>query len=157
MSEQADRDYLALAHRFAGASPDPSTKVGALLVDAASSVVAIGHNCFPEGVACTSNRLDDRETKLRLIVHAEMNAILAAARAGVSTKDCVLYLAATDASGQVWGGAPCVRCTVEIIQSGVREIVSYPQKAGFSKWHADLAEAKDLLVEAGIVFREVLP
>ena len=75
-------------------------------------------------------RLHDRDTKLRLIVHAEMNAILNAARVGVSTRDCTLYLAATDDTGMVWGGPPCTRCKAEIILSGIIAIVSYPVKVG---------------------------
>ncbi len=155
MTKPSDRDYLDFAFRCALASPDPSTKVGAVLVDQCGNIISTGYNCFPAGIAATSARLDVHETKLRLIVHAEMNAILAAARVGVPTKKSVLYLAATDAGGQVWGGVPCVRCTVEIIQAGIREIVAFPQKEAFSKWHADLAEARSLLAEAGVAIREV--
>lgn len=50
---------------------------------------------------------------------------------------------------------PCTRCTVEIIQVGIKEIVSYPQKTAPSRWADDLTLARSLLTEAGIRYREV--
>lgn len=85
-----------------------------------------------------------------------MNAVLAAARVGVPLKGCTLYLAATGEEG-VWGGPPCTRCTVEIIQAGITEIVSWPERATPSKWHSDLCMSRQLLNEAGITYREVCP
>lgn len=111
-------------------------------------------NGFPRGIADTSERLNDRDTKLKLIVHAERNAILNAARVGVSIKGCTLYLAATDDTGLVWGGPPCTHCTIEIIQTGIVEIVSYPVKAIPSRWHDDLKMARELLCECGMHYRE---
>ena len=93
--------------------------------------------------------------KLKLIVHAEMNAILNGARFGVPLKGCTIYLACTDASGLVWGGPPCSRCTVEIIQAGITRIVSLPKKSVPSRWHEDLKLAGQLLTEAGIEYCEL--
>ena len=117
--------------------------------------MANGWNRFPAGIAVTMARLEDRETKLRLMVHAEMVAILWAAKHGVCLRGGTLYLAATDDSGLTWGGPPCTRCCVEIIEAGITQIVSLPQKSGLSKWHDDLNYARTILSEAGIGFREV--
>ena len=136
-------------------SKDPSTQVGAVVVGPDREILSTGFNGFPRGIEDTLERLTNRDLKLGLIVHAEMNAILQAARNGVSTKGRKLYLAATDGSGQVWGGPPCTRCTVEIIQSGVSEIVSRPFKTGFSHWKSSLEVSLVLLKEAGVVYREV--
>jgi predicted RNase H-like HicB family nuclease len=57
----------------------------------------------------------------------------------------------------VWGGPPCTRCCVHIIQAGIDEIVSYPPKAVPSRWAEDLAFARGILNEAGILYREVTP
>lgn len=84
-----------------------------------------------------------------------MNAILNAARIGVSTRGCTLYLALTDESGQVWGGAPCTRCTVEIIQAGITEVVARPFKNQTSYWIDSVEQARDLLQEAQIQYREI--
>lgn len=137
-------------------SKDPNTKVGSIIVGPDREIVSAGFNGFPRGIEDTDERLQDRDTKLKLIVHAEMNAILAAARHGIRLKGCTLYLAATDnESGLIWGGAPCSRCTVEIIQAGITEIVSYPVKSVPSKWHEDLVMSRKLIEEVGILYREV--
>lgn len=152
-----DRHFLGLAFAHAKMSKDPSTKIGAIIVGPDREIVAAGFNGFPRGIADTPERLNDRDTKIKLVVHAEMNAILAAARIGSAVKDCTMYMAATDASGAVWGGAPCVRCTVETIQAGIAEVVSWPIKTAPSRWRSDLEEARLLLAEAGVVFREIEP
>lgn len=155
MSERWDRHFLGLAMYHSQMSKDPSTRVGSVIVGPDRELLSAGFNGFPRGIADTPERLADRETKLKLVVHAEMNALLAAARTGMRLKGCTLYLAATDDSGLVWGGPPCTRCVVEIIQVGIKEIVSYPVKSIPSRWHTDLATARRLIDEAGIAYREI--
>lgn len=149
-----DQELLALAFRMAQVSLDPATQVGAVIAYE-GGLIAGGTNTFPKGIQATPERLAYREEKLRLIVHAEMNAILWAARRGVPVEGCTLYLVATDESGDVWAGPPCTRCCVEIIQAGIKEIVSPPRRATPSKWDADLDIAQKILSEAGILHREV--
>lgn len=150
------RKRLGRALREAQGSPDPSTQVGAVLVGSVGSgFIAWGCNTFPDSIEPSIARLYDRDIKLTLMVHAEMNAILAAARNGRRTDGGTLYLAATDETGMVWGGPPCCSCTRHVIQAGIRTVVSFEQKIGFSKWHADLAVARNLLAEAGVELIEV--
>lgn len=151
-----DQHFLQLSIDHARMSKDPSTKVGAVVVGPDREIVSMGFNGFPRGVIDSTFRLGNREEKLRLIVHAEMNAVLGAARHGTRTKGCSLYLAATDASGDVWGGPPCTRCAVELIQAGISEIISCPPKQVPSRWADDLALSKNILIEAGVTYREVL-
>jgi dCMP deaminase len=153
-TEKWDRHFLELALLHSKLSKDPSTKVGSVIVGPDKEILSAGFNGFPRGVADTPERLADRDTKLKLVVHAEMNALLAAARTGMRLKGCSLYLAATDDTGAVWGGPPCTRCVVEIIQVGIAEIVSYPIKAVPSRWHEDLKLSRQLVDEVGIVYRE---
>ena len=153
-TEKWDQHFLRLALLHSQMSKDPSTKVGSLIVGPDREILSAGFNGFPRGVADTVERLNDREMKLKLVVHAEMNSLLAAARTGMRLKGCSLYLAATDESGEVWGGPPCTRCLVEIIQVGIAEIISYPIKSGPSKWHEDLVFSRNLIDEVGIVYRE---
>lgn len=157
MSDRWDRHFLQLAADHARMSKDPSTRVGAVIVGPDREIRSAGFNGFPRGIADTVERLSDRETKLKLVVHGEMNAVLAAARVGTPLKGCTLYLSATDNTGAVWGGPPCTRCTVEVIQAGIVEIVSWSQKAVPSKWHDDLALAHQIIDEAGVKYREVKP
>jgi dCMP deaminase len=153
-----DRHFLRLCVEHARMSKDPSTRVGAVIVGPDREIRSAGFNGFSRGIADTEERLQDRDTKLQLVVHGEMNAVLAAACMGTPVKGCTLYLAATDAAQDlIWGGPPCVRCSVEIIQAGIVEIVSYHKKAIPSKWHADLEMAEQILAEAGITYREVAP
>lgn len=155
LTERWTRHFLHLAEECAAMSKDPSTRVGAVIVGPDLEIRSTGFNGLPRGIADTPAQLTDRDTKLRLVVHAEMNAILNAARVGIPLKGCTLYLAATDDSGMVWGGPPCTRCVVEIIQAGLAAIVSYPKKSVPSRWHEDLLQAGELLNEAGVAYEEV--
>ncbi len=157
MSERWDRHFLRLALDHARMSKDPSTVVGAVIVGPDREVRSAGFNGLPRGIADTEERLNNRPLKLMLTVHAEMNAVLAAARIGTPVKGCTLYVTAADHVGGVWGGPPCTRCTVEIIQAGIAEIVAYSSAAIPDRWKADIENARGLLAEAGIVYREVLP
>lgn len=150
-----DARFLDLAKLAASWSKDPSTKVGAVIVGPDGEIRSTGFNGFPRGIADTEERLTNREEKLNLVVHAEMNAVLNAARFGVQLKGCTMYMVATDQSGRVWGGPPCTRCTVEVIQSGISTIISYPKKSAPSRWQSSLAAAEKLLEEAGVKFVEV--
>lgn len=155
MVERWHNYFLELALVNARMSKDPSTKVGAVIVGPDREVRSMGFNGFPRGIEDSAERLNDRDTKLKLVVHGEMNAILNAARVGVSVKGCTIYLAATDESGAVWGGPPCTRCTVEAIQAGITSIVSHPFKTVPSRWKDDIALAQGLLIEAGVRFTEI--
>ncbi len=155
MNNKWDRHFINLAIENAKMSKDPSTRVGAVIVGVDREVRSMGYNGFPRGIADTPERLNDRDEKLKLVVHGEMNAVLNAARIGVSVKGCTMYLAATDSSGAIWGGAPCVRCTVEIIQAGIAEIVAPPFKDTPSRWKDSIEQAKALLEEAGVKYRQV--
>lgn len=163
LSAKWHRHYLQLALLCATMSKDPSTQVGAVLVNPrTNAVISTGFNGLPRGLADTSVRLQGRDTKLALVVHAELNAILNAARSGSgSTEGATLYIVAREAQrGEVlpappWGGPPCVRCTVHVINAGITQIVSYPRKAVPSRWAADLDHAQALLHEAGVTYTEV--
>lgn len=150
-----NKHFLNLAQQHAILSKDPNTKVGAILVgEEDRSIISAGFNGFPMGIE-DDNRLNDRELKLQLVVHAEMNAILLAAKRGISTKDAILYLVATDNSGQIWGGPPCIRCLVECIQAGIKSIVTYKPKSVPSNWEASLNLSREIISEAKLSYWEM--
>lgn len=155
MADRWHSFFLQIALDCAHMSKDPNTQVGAVIVGNDHEIRSTGFNGFPRGIADTPERLNDRESKLAIIVHAELNAILNAARIGISTKESTLYLAATDSSGLVWGGPPCTRCTVEIIQAGITRVISYPFKNVSSRWKEDIERARLLLAEAGVKYVEI--
>lgn len=155
MNDRWNRHFLERCVLNAHMSKDPRTQVGAIIVGPDREQRADGFNGFPRGIADTPERLNDRDMKMKLIVHAERNAICNAARIGVSVRGCTLYLAATDESGMIWGGPPCSACTIELIQAGIDRVISLPVKAVPSRWHDDLAFARSILAEAGIEYYEV--
>lgn len=73
----------------------------------------------------------------------------------MSLKGCTLYLATMDYAGKVWGGPPCTRCAVHVIQAGSTGIVTHPFKDVPSRWKEDIDFAKTLLEEAGISYAEI--
>ena len=84
-----DRRFLELAHHISTWSKDPSTQVGAVLVRDGNIVIGMGYNGFARGVYDTEERYSDRETKYKLVVHAEINAIL---MAGAAARGATLYV-----------------------------------------------------------------
>ena len=77
MLDKWDHRFLALAEHISNWSKDPSTQVGAVITHTRSKrVVSMGFNGFPAGVEDTRERLDDRETKYEMVVHAEQNALM---------------------------------------------------------------------------------
>ena len=147
--------FLDIAHRTAKMSKDPSTKVGAVLVGPDRQIVSTGYNGFPRGIDDSDERLNTRETKYALVVHAEMNSLLNAGRYGIKTGGTTLYVVAHDSTtGQCWGGPPCIRCAVEAIQAGVSEIV-VPNPDGVpARWLDSLAQGRAIIEEAGIKYTE---
>ncbi len=132
--------FIELAHHISGWSKDPSTKVGCVIVGGDREIRSTGFNGFPRGIDDTEERLNDREKKYPLICHAEENAIMHAARIGVSLKDCSAYI--------TW--PPCTRCSRSLVQAGVRE-VRYP--AGLQipeRWTDDFDLSHQLFKEAGV-------
>ena len=105
MTNKWDRRFFDLAFYIAGWSKDPSTKVGAVVVDPGNRrIVSTGFNGFPLGVEDTEARLENREVKYEMVVHAEQNALLFA---GPQAIGCTLYVTPLP---------PCARCAVIIIQ-----------------------------------------
>jgi dCMP deaminase len=102
-----------------------------------------GFNGFPRGIEDNEERLADRAQKYPLICHAEENAIMHAARIGVSLKGCAAYV--------TW--PPCTRCARSLIQSGVNEII-YPANCEIpDRWADDFAVSTDMIREAGLTIR----
>ena len=131
-----DYRFLGLAEHIAGWSKDPSTKVGAVVADANHRIMATGFNGLPTGVEDTIERLEDRELKYQMVVHAERNAII---DARASLAGCRLY---------VWPMMPCSVCAAMIIQAGLAEVI-----APFSdnpRWADSFRLTEEMFTEAGV-------
>ena len=86
MSSKWDARFIDLAKHISQWSKDPSTKVGCVVIGEDREIRSTGFNGFPRGISDDMERLEDREQKYPLICHAEENAIMHAARIGVSLK-----------------------------------------------------------------------
>ena len=145
MSEKWDNRFLELAKHISVWSKDPSTKVGCVVVGEDREIRSTGFNGFPRGINDDASRLTDRDKKYPLICHAEENAIMHAARIGISLKGSTAYV--------TW--PPCSRCARSLIQAGIEEIVYPETKAIPERWLEDFNTSNGMLLEAGIRVRTV--
>lgn len=133
-----DEYFMGLAHLSALRSKDPSTQVGACIVDENNRVVSVGYNGFPKG--CSDDTFPWGRTgnflnaKYAYVVHAELNAILNSPR---SVAGCRIYVSLF----------PCNECAKAIIQSGITKIVYESDK--YAKTEATIA-SKKMLEAAGV-------
>ena len=140
-----DKRFLELAFHIADWSKDPSTKVGCIIVGEDREIRSTGFNGFPRGIEDSDERYTNRDLKYPLICHAEENAIMHAARIGVSLKNCRAYV--------TW--PPCTRCTRSLIQAGVEEVI-YPANLTIpERWLEDFNLGRQMFDEAGVKVRDV--
>ena len=145
MSEKWDKRFLDLATHISTWSKDPSTKVGCVVVGEDREIRSTGFNGFPRGIEDDEERLADREQKYPLICHAEENAIMHAARIGVSLKGSTAYV--------TW--PPCSRCARSLIQAGVKEVVYSLEVEVPDRWQEDFKISTEMMEEAGLIVRSV--
>lgn len=134
-----DSRFLEMAELVASWSKDPSTKVGAVIVDEDRRVLSLGYNGFPLGLS-DDKRLDNREIKYKMIVHAECNALLFCSEPPVGA---TIY---------TYPFMPCPKCAGMIIQTGITRVVSY--KSNNERWSEEFALSRNMFKEAGIELLE---
>ena len=140
-----DKRFVKLAKHISGWSKDPSTKVGCVIVGPDREVRSTGFNGLPRGIEDSDERLNNREIKYSLACHAEENAIMHAARVGLSLKDCTAY--------STW--PPCTRCARSLIQAGIEKVI-FPEEAEVpERWKEDFNLANEMFREAGIIIKTV--
>ena len=135
-----DKRFLDLAREISTWSKDPSTQIGAVIVNDDRRILATGYNGFPRDIHDSDMRYHDRETKYKYVVHAEMNAIFNATYNGISLKDATLY---------VYGLPVCSECAKGVIQVGIKRIVM-PKKDYPDRWVESFRKSRDLFSEAGV-------
>ncbi len=141
-----DEYFMGIALLSAKRSKDPSTQVGACIVNADKKIVGVGYNGFPKG--CSDDVLPWSregaflETKYPFVCHAELNAILNSISRDL--KDCSIYVALF----------PCNECAKAIVQSGIREVVYLEDKYA----HTDPVKASKLMFDqSGVSCRKLVP
>jgi len=134
--------YLKLAKEVATWSKDPNTQVGAVVVGSKGQILSQGYNGFPRGIADSNKRLSDRELKLSLIVHAEMNAIYNATYSGVSLDGSTIF---------IHGLPACSECAKGIIQVGIKKVVVSKQCIeARPHWNDSWKKSIVMFAEAGV-------
>jgi dCMP deaminase len=111
-----DEYFLHVAQAVSIKSKDPKCPVGAVIVSEDNVIVSTGFNGLARGVHDDEKTLFDADEKLRVICHAENNAILNAARVGGRPlHGTTIYVTKF----------PCLACCNAIIQAGIRRIYTH--------------------------------
>lgn len=141
-----DAYFMGIALLSAERSKDPSTSVGACIVDEDNKILSLGYNGMPKG--CSDDEYSwEREgkpldTKYLYVCHAELNALLN--YSGTHMKGARIYTTLF----------PCNECTKALIQSGIKEVIYMCDK------YADtdsVIAAKRMMDSANIIYREYKP
>ena len=112
--------FMGLALLSAERSKDPSTQVGACIVNKDNKIVSVGYNGAPTGYDDDKDMNWERDgdflnTKYAYVCHSELNAIL---NSNTDVRNCKLYVTLF----------PCNECAKVIIQSGIKEIIYLSDK-----------------------------
>lgn len=146
-------DYISWDEYFMGValmagmrSKDPSTQVGACIVNSDKRIISTGYNGFPTGISDDdfpwAREGEFLETKYPYVCHAELNAILN--QPGTSLAGCSIYVALF----------PCNECCKAIIQAGITEVVYLSDKYA----ETDGVKASKRMFQAvGVKLRQMHP
>lgn len=115
-----DKFFLDVASRLAEESHCIALNVGAVIVKD-KRIISMGYNGTPEGLPNCDERYhkglftreNHHEWSLINEIHAEMNALMYAAKTGISVAGCTIYVT----------HKPCYECMKNIAQSGIVRVV----------------------------------
>ena len=132
---------MQLAETVASWSKDPSTQIGAVAISEKGQVLCTGYNGFPSNIADTPTRYAFRDTKYKLVVHAEMNAIYNATYNGVGLDGATIY---------VHGLPVCSECAKGIIQVGIKKVIMAGEVP--DRWKESWELTEKLFQETGVEY-----
>jgi len=156
-----DQYYLNIAKTVAEKSTCRNVEIGCV-IEKADQIIATGYvgaprktkDCVDLGfcIRRKNNIESGRGYEMCRSVHAEMNAIINAARAGVSLLDGNMYVFAgkrTDNGLEAVKAYPCLLCKKMIINAGIHRFVgNNPDNSlvvySVSEWVKDWQELEDL-------------
>lgn len=137
-----DEYFMGIAVLSAKRSKDPSTQVGACIVNKDNRIISVGYNGMPR--CCSDDEFpwdkndNPLDSKYLYVCHAELNAILNCDRGNV--RDCICYTTLF----------PCNECAKAIIQSGMSEVVYMEDKYADSD---SVIASKKMFDTAGVKYR----
>ena len=120
-----DEYFMGLAILSSERSKDPSTQVGACIVDKNNKIISVGYNGAPIGYDDDKDMTWERDgdfldTKYAYVCHSELNAIL---NSRVNVDGCKLFVTLF----------PCNECAKVIIQAGIKEVIYLSDKYNGTK------------------------
>ena len=139
-----DEYFMGVAVLSSMRSKDPSTQVGACIVNNENRIISMGYNGMPH--CCHDDeypweRGEGLDSKYLYVCHAELNAIL---NSNVSVKGSRVYVTLF----------PCNECAKAIIQSGISEIIYMSDKYADTE---GVRASKRMFDSAGVVYRPYTP
>ena len=142
---------MELAELVSSWSKDPSTQVGAVIVDDSRRILATGYNGLPSVIDddLFYELMETKEEKYQMTIHAEMNGLLNASRHGVSVVGASLY---------IFGLYPCCDCAKHIAQAGITRVyyrLSDETKYNIEKWKDSFALTKKLFSSLEIKYQAI--
>lgn len=114
----SDKNFINIATELATASKCVSKQVGAVIVKD-GRILSTGYNGTPAGYTNCSEHwhgkysAEHHEWSKTYEIHAEMNAIIWAARKGISIEGATIYVTLE----------PCSECSKNLIASGIKRII----------------------------------
>jgi len=114
----SDENFINIAFELAKASKCVSKQVGAVIVKD-GRILSTGYNGTPAGFTNCCDHWNNEYTpehhewSKTYEIHAEMNAIIWAAREGISIEGATIYVTLE----------PCSECSKNVIASGIKRIV----------------------------------
>lgn len=134
-----DLYFIEMARLASLRSKDPSTQVGSVIVKDKQQL-STGYNGLPRNVNDDKIERYKRPLKYSWMVHGEENAILNAARQGISCNGATLYVTPI---------YPCSRCAAAIVQAGIIKVV-VDEKYNNPRYAEDKKIAEDIMKTAGV-------
>lgn len=142
-----DEFFMGISKLSAGRSKDPSTQVGACIVNQDNRILSIGYNGAPNGFP--DNKFpwgreseNPLETKYPYVCHAELNAILNYPGNKNDFKGSRIYVDLF----------PCNECAKTIIQAGISEVIYLSDKY---KGSVENEASKLLLSTCDVTYRQL--
>lgn len=138
-----DEYFMGIAMLSALRSKDPSTQVGACIVNSDKKILSMGYNGMPR--CCSDDEFpwersgNPLDSKYLYVCHAELNAILNYDSGNV--RGCTVYTTLF----------PCNECAKAIIQSGIAEVVYSSDK--YADTESTIA-SKRMFDTAGVKYRQ---
>lgn len=130
-------DYFMGFARHAARKSKDSTQVGAVLVGLDGEVRLTAYNGPPRGVRDLATRRE-RPAKYLFASHAEQNLVAFAAREGIRTRGCSVFVT----------HHPCSACAKTLIQAGVRRVYVGPGQTSMPR--DEFEAAATMFAEAGV-------